>query len=67
MKDYVFKKEYVKLPFTAYYNDKGYYHRISGPAIEFNNGDKEWYLDGLRLNCQTQEEFIRILKIKAFL
>ena len=27
-------------------NKKGEYHRIDGPAIEFTNGDKWWYLNG---------------------
>jgi hypothetical protein len=26
----------------------GYFHRVDGPAIEYANGDKEWYLNGKR-------------------
>ena len=29
-----------------YRNEKGQYHREDGPAIEFINGSKEWYLNG---------------------
>ena len=27
---------------------KGRWHRTDGAAIEYSNGDKEWYLDDLR-------------------
>ncbi len=26
-----------------YYNEQGKRHREDGPAIEWNNGDKDWY------------------------
>jgi len=29
-------------------NEKGKYHRLEGPAIEWANGDKSWYKEGLR-------------------
>jgi len=31
-----------------YYNEKGELHREGGPAIEYANGDKEWYENGKR-------------------
>ena len=31
-----------------YYNDKGEIHRLDGPAVEFDNGDKEWWINGSR-------------------
>jgi len=27
-------------------NEKGQIHRLDGPAVEYNNGDKEWYQNG---------------------
>ncbi len=30
-----------------YLNEKGQYHREDGPAIEWNNGIKEWFINGL--------------------
>lgn len=27
-------------------NEKGQLHRIGGPAIEWNDGTKEWYING---------------------
>lgn len=31
---------------TEWYNLEGQLHREDGPAIEWGNGDKEWYLNG---------------------
>ena len=41
-------------------------HRLDGPAIEFENGDCEWWFDGKRILVETQEEFEKYLKLKAF-
>ena len=27
-------------------NDKGKYHKLNGPAIEYHNGNKSWYVNG---------------------
>ena len=29
-----------------WYNEAGKLHRIQGPAVEYANGDKEWWLEG---------------------
>jgi hypothetical protein len=47
-----------------YLDDK--LHRTDGPAIEYTNGDKIWYLDGKLIDCSSQEEFERLLKLKVF-
>lgn len=41
-------------------------HRLDGPAVEFSSGCNIWYVNGERINCSTQEEFERILKLKTF-
>ena len=41
-------------------------HRTDGPAIEYPNGDKYWYLNGKQIDCKSQEEFERLLKLKVF-
>jgi hypothetical protein len=41
-------------------------HREDGPAIDYINGDKRWYLNGIQLDCTTQEEFERLMRLKAF-
>ena len=38
----------------VYYNAYGQIHREDGPAIEYLNGDKEWYLNGME---HTEQEF----------
>lgn len=44
----------------------GVLHREDGPAAEFSSGDKFWYYHGEYINCSSQEEFERIIKLKAF-
>jgi hypothetical protein len=59
-----------------YYKD-GKLHREDGPAIEWVNGDKylfsntftahnDWYFNGLKINCSSQEEFEKIIKLKVY-
>lgn len=33
---------------TYWVNSQGELHRVDGPAIEYNKGTKEWYLNGKR-------------------
>jgi hypothetical protein len=40
------KKQYSNR--IEYHNEQGKLHREDGPAIERNDGDKEWYINGLR-------------------
>ena len=44
----------------------GLHHRDDGPAAVWANGYKEWWYKGKRLPCNTQEEFERLIKLKAF-
>ena len=37
-----------------WYNDKEELHRLDGPAIEYVDGYKEWYVEGEQM---TEEEF----------
>ena len=45
---------------------EGKLHRVDGPAIECANGDKAWYYEGKQIECNSTEEFIKLLKLKAF-
>jgi hypothetical protein len=38
------KKEYTNR--IEYQNEKGECHRTDGPAIKWNNGNKEWWING---------------------
>lgn len=46
--------------------EKGFRHRLDGPAIEDRNGDKRWYYHGRHIDCSSQEEFERLIKLKSF-
>jgi hypothetical protein len=41
-------------------------HRLDGPPPESTSGDKQWYVGGKHIVCKTQEEFEKLLKLKAF-
>lgn len=44
----------------------GKLHREDGPALEYNNGDKFWWHNGKLVDCGTQEEFERLIKLELF-
>lgn len=45
----MFTKTTDRLKFYYYYDEeKRILHREDGPAIEYHNGDKIWYLNGVR-------------------
>jgi hypothetical protein len=51
--------------------DKFYYlngkmHREDGPAVDYANGNKAWYINDQYLPCTTQEQFERLMKLEAF-
>ena len=41
-------------------------HRVDGPAIEDANGFKRWWFCAEELKCSSQEEFKRLIRLKAF-
>ena len=50
--------------------DKSWYfhgqrHREDGPAYEDNDGYKEWWYHDRWIKCDSQEEFERLIKLKA--
>jgi hypothetical protein len=56
--------EYVNGNKCWYQNGK--YHRVDGPAIELSNGIKQWWYRGKQIKCSYQQEFERLIKLKAF-
>jgi hypothetical protein len=48
--------------FGTYYLLNGQWHREDGPAAEYANGTKYWYLQGKEY---TEEEYWRLVKLKA--
>jgi hypothetical protein len=51
---------------TKCWYQNGLQHRIDGPACEWINGKKSWYYEGKYINCTSQEEFERLIKLKLF-
>jgi len=56
----------LELPSGKWWYINGLLHREDGPAVEYADGRKIWYLNGKRINCSTQKEFERLLKLKTF-
>jgi hypothetical protein len=42
-------------------------HREDGPAVEWNNGDKSWYLNGVEYTEQEYKYKMRSIKLKELL
>ena len=56
-------KEYDNGDKVWYLNDK--LHREDGPAVDFK-GYKCWYLNNKFIPCKSNEEFLKLMKLKAF-
>ncbi len=41
-------------------------HRLDGPAWISAYGDKEWWYHDQRIECSTQEEFEKLIKLRHF-
>ena len=44
----------------------GELHRMDGPAKDYENGYQAWFYHGKWINCQSQEEFERIIDLLVF-
>jgi hypothetical protein len=59
------KTQYIKKDngYTHYYADEEMTisHRTDGPAIEYADGSKEWYIEG---KCITEAEFNMLHELK---
>jgi hypothetical protein len=50
-----------------YWHDKeGQVHRIDGPAIELLDGSKSWYINGMKIVCENNEQFLEIVSMNKF-
>jgi len=59
------KERFYVLGITLYYDEEHKLHRLDGPADE-SASYSGWYYHGEQFDCSTQQEFERILKLKAF-
>ena len=52
---------------SAEWYRNGKLHRLDGPALDRTNmGETYWFYHGELIECETQEEFERYLRLKAF-
>jgi hypothetical protein len=51
---------------TEHWYLNGKLHREDGPALEDINGNKFWYINDKAVVCNSQEEFERLMRLKAF-
>lgn len=79
MKDYFQKQRLISIGLSTSREgliedsngDKSWYqngllHREDGPAQIYENGSKLWAINGKYLDCKTQEQFEKLMKLKAF-
>jgi hypothetical protein len=52
---------------NKYWYIDGRLHRLDGPAIECEDGNEYWYIDGVEIDCEDNEEFLRIVALKSLL
>jgi hypothetical protein len=45
---------------------EGKLHREDGPAIDWRNGVKLWIYQDENMECSSTEEFLKLIKLKAF-
>lgn len=64
------KSHNEKCPSVIHYNGNKYWkqndkdHRLDGPARELNDGRKFWFYQDKHINCNTQKDFEKIIKLK---
>ena len=51
---------------TKYWYKESKFHRLDGPAIEDSSGYKGYYYLGKYIECSSDEEYFKLLKLKAF-
>ena len=43
---------------------RGNLHRLIGPAYEDPGGHQEWWVNGEQIECSSNEEFLRLIKLR---
>jgi hypothetical protein len=49
---------------AKYWSIDGRFHRENGPAVILFKGEKMWFYKGRKIDCEIQEEFEQIIKLK---
>jgi len=53
----------VNFNFEARWHQNGLLHRVDGPAVEYADGEKEWWIDGEEFFPDSFEDFKRIVAL----
>jgi len=56
----------IECTYAKWWYKEGNMHRLDGPAIVYGDGDKFWYYEGKEIECESTEEFLKIINLKAF-
>ena len=73
MKKYKIIENNIEYTIKVYTNGNKYWylngrlHREGGPAIEYANGTKKWFYQDIEYKVKSNKEFLRLMKIRAFL
>jgi len=51
---------------TKEWYKEGKLHRLNGPAVEWDSTFKWWYYEGEEIECNSTEEFLKIINLKTF-
>ena len=58
----------ISLTFIAFYiKGTNKLHRLDGPAVKWFDGTENWYIHGNNINCSSQKEFERLIKLLVFI
>lgn len=57
---------YTHIDGTKKWYQNNVLHRLDGPAFEWPSGAQDWYYEGYYIECDSQEEFERLIKLRAF-
>jgi hypothetical protein len=61
----LYRQEYLGFGDFWYCDNGRLYHREDGPAVIMDDRISWWYR-GQKLDCQTQQEFKQLMKMRAF-
>lgn len=54
--------------YSRHYYSEGRLHRLDGPAISNpETGYNQWVFKGQYIQCESQEEFVKMIKLLVFL
>lgn len=56
----------IETNFFKKWCSEGKLHRLDGPAVVCSNGNKQWFYRDKKIECNSTEEFIRLVNLRMF-